>query len=107
MVEQWWVNCTRLHVPGRRQPVTDVMFDTLGARGSGQTACGRTPARTGQRGLVRRHRYAMVELWIRDDQKQAAFSKYAATPAGLIGKPENIAQAIVLLIGNAFMPGEP
>lgn len=44
--------------------------------------------------------------WMPEDQKQAAFAKFAAaTPAGRVGKPEDIAQAIVFLIGNSFMTG--
>ncbi|MFC5435298.1 SDR family oxidoreductase [Rhodanobacter umsongensis] len=40
------------------------------------------------------------------DQKQAAFAKFAAaTPAGRVGRPEDIAQSIVFLIGNSFMTG--
>jgi NAD(P)-dependent dehydrogenase (short-subunit alcohol dehydrogenase family) len=44
--------------------------------------------------------------WMQEDQKQSAFSKFAAaTPAGRVGKPEDIAQAIVFLVGNTFMTG--
>lgn len=44
--------------------------------------------------------------WMQADQKQAAFNKFAAaTPAGRVGKPEDIAQSIVFLIGNSFMTG--
>ena len=44
--------------------------------------------------------------WMEKDQKQAAFKKFAAaTPAGRVGKPEDIAQCIVFLIGNSFMTG--
>lgn len=41
-----------------------------------------------------------------EDQKRAAFGKFAdATPAGRAGKPEDIVQAIVFLVGNTFMTG--
>jgi len=41
-----------------------------------------------------------------EDQKQAAFAKFAAaTPAGRVGRPEDIAQAIVFLVGNTYMTG--
>ncbi len=44
--------------------------------------------------------------WMTGDQKQAAFAKFAAsTPAGRVGKPSDIAQSIVFLIGNSFMTG--
>ncbi len=44
--------------------------------------------------------------WMQEDQKQAAFAKFAAaTPAGRVGTPEDIAQSIVFLIGNSFMTG--
>jgi NAD(P)-dependent dehydrogenase (short-subunit alcohol dehydrogenase family) len=44
--------------------------------------------------------------WMTEDQKQAAFAKFAAaTPAGRVGKPDDIAQSIVFLIGNSFMTG--
>ena len=44
--------------------------------------------------------------WMQEDQKTSAFAKFAAaTPAGRVGKPEDIAQAIVFLIGNSFMTG--
>jgi len=44
--------------------------------------------------------------WMQGDQKQSAFAKFAAaTPAGRVGKPEDIAQSIVFLIGNSFMTG--
>ncbi|MGH8688819.1 MAG: SDR family oxidoreductase [Burkholderiales bacterium] len=41
-----------------------------------------------------------------EDQKQAAFARFAATiPAGRVGKAEDIAQAIVFLVGNTYMTG--
>lgn len=44
--------------------------------------------------------------WMQEDQKQSAFSKFAAaTPSGRVGKPEDIAQAIVFLVGNTSMTG--
>ncbi len=44
--------------------------------------------------------------WMQDDQKQSTFARFAAsTPAGRVGKPEDIAQAIAFLIGNSFMTG--
>ena len=40
------------------------------------------------------------------EQKQSTLRKFAAaTPAGRVGKPEDIAQSIVFLIGNTFMTG--
>jgi len=44
--------------------------------------------------------------WMPDEKKRATFAAYAAaTPVGRIGKPDDIAQAIVFLIGNTFMTG--
>lgn len=44
--------------------------------------------------------------WMQENQKQTVFAKFAAaTPVGRIGKPEDIAQSIVFLIGNSFMTG--
>jgi NAD(P)-dependent dehydrogenase (short-subunit alcohol dehydrogenase family) len=44
--------------------------------------------------------------WLSEDQKKATFESFAAaTPAGRVGKPEDIASAIVFLIGNSFMTG--
>lgn len=44
--------------------------------------------------------------WMTEDQKQVAFAKFAAsTPVGRVGKPSDIAQSIVFLIGNSFMTG--
>jgi len=44
--------------------------------------------------------------WMSEDQKQAAFEKFArATPVGRTGRPDDVAQAIVFLIGNSFMTG--
>lgn len=44
--------------------------------------------------------------WMPAAQKQAAFASFAAsTPAGRVGRPEDIAQSIVFLIGNTFMTG--
>jgi NAD(P)-dependent dehydrogenase (short-subunit alcohol dehydrogenase family) len=40
------------------------------------------------------------------EQREAAFAKIAAsTPVGRIGQPEDIAQAILLLLENSFMTG--
>jgi NAD(P)-dependent dehydrogenase (short-subunit alcohol dehydrogenase family) len=40
------------------------------------------------------------------EQREAAFAQVAAsTPVGRIGQPEDIAQAILLLLGNSFMTG--
>ncbi|MFL6548160.1 MAG: SDR family oxidoreductase, partial [Povalibacter sp.] len=44
--------------------------------------------------------------WMSPDQKRSAFEKFArATPAGRVGRAEDVAQAIVFLIGNSFMTG--
>jgi NAD(P)-dependent dehydrogenase (short-subunit alcohol dehydrogenase family) len=44
--------------------------------------------------------------WLPEDQKRQTFDKFAAvSPVGRIGKPEDVAQAIVFLIGNSFMTG--
>jgi NAD(P)-dependent dehydrogenase (short-subunit alcohol dehydrogenase family) len=44
--------------------------------------------------------------WMPEDQKQAAFSKFAAaTPVGRVGRPEDVAASIVFLIANSFMTG--
>ena len=44
--------------------------------------------------------------WMPDDQKQSTFARFAAaTPVGRVGRPEDVAQAIVFLIGNSFMTG--
>jgi NAD(P)-dependent dehydrogenase (short-subunit alcohol dehydrogenase family) len=44
--------------------------------------------------------------WMPEDQKEDTFKKIAAaTPAGRIGTPEDIAEAIVFLISNSFMTG--
>ncbi len=41
-----------------------------------------------------------------EDQKRGSFKKFAtATPVGRIGRPEDIAQAIVFMIGNSFTTG--
>jgi NAD(P)-dependent dehydrogenase (short-subunit alcohol dehydrogenase family) len=41
-----------------------------------------------------------------EDQKQAIFKTYAAkTPVGRVGRAEDVAQAIALLIGNSFVSG--
>ncbi len=41
-----------------------------------------------------------------EDQKRETFERLAATtPVGRVGKPEDIADAIVFLIGNSFMTG--
>lgn len=44
--------------------------------------------------------------WMPEDQKQETFDKFAAaTPVGRVGRPEDIAEAIVFLIGNSFITG--
>jgi NAD(P)-dependent dehydrogenase (short-subunit alcohol dehydrogenase family) len=44
--------------------------------------------------------------WLPADQKRETFKKFAmATPVGRVGTPEDIAEAIVFLIGNSFMTG--
>lgn len=44
--------------------------------------------------------------WMPEEQKKKAFENFASvTPVGRVGKPEDIAQAIVFLIGNTFMTG--
>jgi NAD(P)-dependent dehydrogenase (short-subunit alcohol dehydrogenase family) len=44
--------------------------------------------------------------WLAPEAKQETFNRFAqATPVGRVGKPEDIAQAIVFLIGNTFMTG--
>jgi NAD(P)-dependent dehydrogenase (short-subunit alcohol dehydrogenase family) len=41
-----------------------------------------------------------------EGQKSETFDKFAAaTPAGRVGRPEDIAEAIVFFIGNSFMTG--
>lgn len=44
--------------------------------------------------------------WLPEDQKRESFKKFAAaTPVGRVGQPEDVAEAIVFLIGNSFMTG--
>jgi NAD(P)-dependent dehydrogenase (short-subunit alcohol dehydrogenase family) len=44
--------------------------------------------------------------WMQEEEKQSAFARFsAATPVGRVGRPEDIAQSIVFLIGNSFMTG--
>lgn len=44
--------------------------------------------------------------WLTAEQKKATFESFAAaTPLGRIGKPEDVAGAIVFLIANSFMTG--
>jgi NAD(P)-dependent dehydrogenase (short-subunit alcohol dehydrogenase family) len=44
--------------------------------------------------------------WMGEEQKRSAFDRFsAATPVGRVGRPEDIAQSIVFLIGNSFMTG--
>ena len=44
--------------------------------------------------------------WLAEDQKQATFKRFAAaTPVGRVGEPEDVAKAIVFLVGNSFMTG--
>jgi len=44
--------------------------------------------------------------WMQEDQKRAAFARFAAaTPVGRVGTPQDVAEAIVFLLGNSFMTG--
>jgi NAD(P)-dependent dehydrogenase (short-subunit alcohol dehydrogenase family) len=44
--------------------------------------------------------------WLSPEDKERAFARFAgSTPAGRVGKPEDIAQAIAFLVGNTFMTG--
>ena len=44
--------------------------------------------------------------WMKEEDKRVAFAKFsAATPTGRVGKPKDVAQSIVFLIGNSFMTG--
>lgn len=44
--------------------------------------------------------------WLAPEAKKQAFGRFArAAPVGRVGRPEDIAQAIVFLIGNTFMTG--
>jgi NAD(P)-dependent dehydrogenase (short-subunit alcohol dehydrogenase family) len=44
--------------------------------------------------------------WLTEERKKATFESFAAaTPVGRVGKPEDVASAIVFLIGNSFMTG--
>jgi NAD(P)-dependent dehydrogenase (short-subunit alcohol dehydrogenase family) len=44
--------------------------------------------------------------WMQEEQKRSTFARFsAATPVGRVGRPEDIAQSIVFLIGNSFMTG--
>lgn len=44
--------------------------------------------------------------WMQEEQKRSAFARFsAATPVGRVGRPEDVAQSIVFLIGNSFMTG--
>ena len=44
--------------------------------------------------------------WLTEERKKVTFDKFAAvTPVGRVGKPEDVANAIVFLIGNSFMTG--
>jgi NAD(P)-dependent dehydrogenase (short-subunit alcohol dehydrogenase family) len=44
--------------------------------------------------------------WLTAEQKRATFESFAAaTPVGRVGKPEDVAGAVVFLIGNSFMTG--
>lgn len=44
--------------------------------------------------------------WMPEGQKQTTFARFAAaTPVGRVGRPEDVARAIVFLIGNSFMTG--
>lgn len=44
--------------------------------------------------------------WLAPEMKKETFTRFAqASPVGRVGQPEDIAQAIVFLIGNTFMTG--
>lgn len=44
--------------------------------------------------------------WMQEDEKRAAFARFAAaTPVGRVGTPQDVAEAIVFLLGNSFMTG--
>ena len=44
--------------------------------------------------------------WLAPEVKEETFNRFAqASPVGRVGQPEDIAQAIVFLIGNTFMTG--
>jgi NAD(P)-dependent dehydrogenase (short-subunit alcohol dehydrogenase family) len=44
--------------------------------------------------------------WLSAEQKAETFGRFArSTPAGRVGRPEDIAQAIAFLVGNTFMTG--
>lgn len=44
--------------------------------------------------------------WLAPEAKEETFKRFAqATPVGRVGKPDDIAQAVVFLIGNTFMTG--
>jgi len=44
--------------------------------------------------------------WLTAERKKVTFDRFAAvTPVGRVGKPEDVANAIVFLIGNSFMTG--
>jgi Dehydrogenases with different specificities (related to short-chain alcohol dehydrogenases) len=44
--------------------------------------------------------------WLKEEDRKITFQTFAQnTPAGRIGKPEDIASAIAFLIGNSFMTG--
>ena len=44
--------------------------------------------------------------WLTSEVKEETFNRFAqACPVGRVGQPEDIAQAIVFLIGNTFMTG--
>lgn len=44
--------------------------------------------------------------WLEEEKRRETFKKFAAaTPVGRVGRPEDIAQSIVFLIGNSFMTG--
>jgi NAD(P)-dependent dehydrogenase (short-subunit alcohol dehydrogenase family) len=44
--------------------------------------------------------------WLPEENKKSTFEAFAAaTPVGRVGKPEDVATAIVFLIGNSFMTG--
>jgi NAD(P)-dependent dehydrogenase (short-subunit alcohol dehydrogenase family) len=44
--------------------------------------------------------------WLAPEMKEETFNRFAqSSPVGRVGQPEDIAQAIVFLIGNTFMTG--
>lgn len=73
-------------------------------RGDGAGACRRAEAAACQR----RFRVVDTPWWsfLPSEQRGSVFADFAGrTPVGRVGRPEDIAEAIVFLIGNGFMSG--